>query len=309
MPPNSDALFPVPDDPGKTTLTDVVFTQFLSEKLGFALGKIDFRGGDQNVFAHNESTQFMNLALLGNPIALPYAPYFALTAAVFYRPTEWLTVSLAVLDSYGSANKTGFGTAFHSPEGTSFINEWHFHMEPYGLPGHQRFGLAYSTKNFRLLGQDPRVGGPLARLRTLRSFLVNPETRSDDWCFYYNFDQYLYTEADDPTQGFGIFGRFGWSSGEANPFDTFYSIGIGGKGLLPERDNDTYGVGYYYLDLSDDLPDVLGLSSEQGVELYYNIEVAPWLHVTPDLQVLIDPGGSDEQDTAIVFGTRLHMKL
>jgi len=54
---------------------------------------------------------------------------------------------------------------------------------------------------------------------------------------------------------------------------------------------------------------LLGLDSEQGIEFYYNIEITPWLHITPDVQVIIDPGGSDDNDTAIVCGLRMQMSF
>ncbi|MCZ6699368.1 MAG: carbohydrate porin, partial [Planctomycetota bacterium] len=155
---------------------------------------------------------------------------------------------------------------------------------------------------FALLDQDP-LPGPLALL----SILSPAKTRPDDWGIYYNFDQYLYTEEEDPTQGVGLFGRFGWNTGDANPFETFYSVGVGGKGIVPKRDNDTFGLGYYYLDMSDDIPALANQKSEQGVELYYNFEVTPWLHITPDLQVIIDPGGNSDRDVAIAAGVRAHV--
>ena len=85
----------------------------------------------------------------------------------------------------------------------------------------------------------------------------------------------------------------------------FYSIGLGGKGLVPGRDNDSFGVGYYYLAISDKLPRVIErrTQDEQGVELYYNIAITPWLHITPDLQV-IEPA-SDRVDTTVVAGVRM----
>ena len=43
--------------------------------------------------------------------------------------------------------------------------------------------------------------------------------------------------------------------------------------------------------------------------MFYNIEVTPWLHITPDLQVIIDPGGSSDNDPAIVYGLRAQMSL
>ena len=126
---------------------------------------------------------------------------------------------------------------------------------------------------------------------------------------YYNFDQYVYREKADPEQGIGLFGRFGWSNGEANPIAQFYSLGVGGKGIIPTRDKDTFGLGYYYLNLSDDLPSMFGMNAEQGVEMYYNVEIAPWLHLTPDLQVIIDPGGGGGSSVAIVYGMRLVMSI
>lgn len=305
---NADALFPLVDE-HETTLTDVVMTQFFSEHFGIAFGKIDFRGGDANVFANSETTQFMNLAFLANPVILPLAPYSALTAALIFRPTEDLVISLTALDSFGNANTSGFDTAFHSPEGTTFVNEWDLTIRPFGLIGHQRFGIAYSNRDKTLLNQDLRLGGgAIQTLRSLTSFIRDPDTRPDDWALFYNFDQYVYVEEDDNTQGVGLFGRFGWSTGDANPIETFYSIGVGGKGIFEERDDDTFGLGYYYLSMSDDMADFLGLDSEQGIELYYSIEVTPWLHITPDFQYIIDPGGGSADD-AYVFGIRTQMRF
>lgn len=305
---NADALFPLPDE-HETTLTDVVLTQFFSEHFGIAVGKVDFRGGDANVFAHSETTQFMNLALLANPVLLPLAPYSALTVALIFRPTDDLMIGLTALDSLGNANTAGFDTAFHSPEGTTIINEWDLTIRPFGLTGHQRVGFVYSNLDKTLLNQDLRIGGGVTGLlESLNQVMSDPKTRPDDWAFYYNFDQYLYVEKDDPTQGVGLFGRFGWSTGDANPFESFYSIGVGGKGILKERDNDTFGLGYYYLSMSDDMADFLGMDKEQGIELFYNVEVTPWMHVTADFQYIIDPGGVSADD-AFVFGIRTKMSF
>jgi porin len=41
---------------------------------------------------------------------------------------------------------------------------------------------------------------------------------------------------------------------------------------------------------------------EQGVELYYNVAVTPWLRITPDLQI-IQPARRNV-DTTVVLGLR-----
>jgi len=54
-------------------------------------------------------------------------------------------------------------------------------------------------------------------------------------------------------------------------------------GVIPYRDNDTFGVGYYRIETTDGLPEVLDrvMGNGQGFEMFYNIELTPWLHITP----------------------------
>jgi porin len=316
---NTDNLFPVPGDSGKATLSEFYFTQALSEKFILFLGKMDLTSMlDSNAFAYSEKTQFMNLGLRVNPALMHSAPYTAMAAAVAYMPTKWLTILSGIADNdpEGAVTKTGFNTAFHGRDWYSVAQEYDFTIKPWGKEGHQRFGWAWTSRDFTDFEHDNRLGlsdqlGPIRGLFQLvgqATGLRQPTTNSDDWVVWYNFDQYVFTEADDPKQGFGLFGRLGYTTGESNPVEQFYSIGVGGQGILPERDRDTYGLGYYYLKLSEDLPEFLHLDSEQGVELYYNFEVTPWFHVTPNLQVIVDPGGGfQERDTAIVYGIRGQM--
>ena len=111
----------------------------------------------------------------------------------------------------------------------------------------------------------------------------------------------------DASQGFGIFGRLGISDDKANAFHGFYSFGFGGKGMLTGREKDQFGIGYYYLDISNKLTAIvrqrLLRGHDQGVELYYNFAVAPWLHVTPDLQI-VDPAVRGTS-IAVVDGLRV----
>ena len=60
------------------------------------------------------------------------------------------------------------------------------------------------------------------------------------------------------------------------------------------------------MDMSDNLASFISVDTEQGIEFFYNIEVTPWMHITPDLQYIIDPGGG-AYDDAFVFGIRTVM--
>jgi porin len=47
-----------------------------------------------------------------------------------------------------------------------------------------------------------------------------------------------------------------------------------------------------------------------GIELPYNVEITPWLHITPDLQVIVRPGGGfRDRETAIVYGLRMQVSF
>src|SRR5262245_23164973 len=299
MPVNMTPLMPIPAR-NEFVLSAVQFTQFLSEQFAIVLGKLDVTGGDMNEFAHGiGDTQFMNLALNYNPVPMRDVPYSPLGMGLVYLPTKDLILTFSVVDTEGTTTRAGFDTLFK--DGTTLAGEGRLTIRPFGLTGHQLLGAAWSNKTFNSLDQDPRT--------ILGNILFGTPLKKDEgsWVVYYNFDQYLYQVPSDSSQGFGIFGRFGISDGKANAFHHFYSFGIGGKGLVPGRPKDQWGIGYYYLKLSDDLPRLLrrrlGLDHNQGGELYYNFEVAPWLHLTPDLQIVGQ--ANNNLNTAVVLGFRM----
>lgn len=328
--PNYQGLFAVPGDPGMTTLSEFFVLQALSEQFVVVAGKMDLTAlGDQNTFASNQRTQFMNSGLRINPILFYSVPYTAMSAGVVWLPTKWLQVSTLVADNDpdGAATMTGFNTAFHGRDWYTVMQEYDFTWQPCGQTGHQRLGWFWTTRDFAELGGVSQIQFPEVIARRLLARRLVPrwlrfvsvggrvvnftglETTADTWGLYYNFDQYLFTEPEDATQGWGVFGRFG-VGGEPNLFQHFYSLGLGGKGAIPTRDRDTWGVGYYFAALNDSISPAFGLQSEQGVELYYNIEVTPWLHIAPDLQCIINPGGGfGDREPAVVYGLRMQMNL
>ena len=65
-------------------LTDVLFTQFLSDTFGVFAGKIETFDGDANAFASGRGkTQFSNLAFVVNPTLLRTMPYSSLGSGLF----------------------------------------------------------------------------------------------------------------------------------------------------------------------------------------------------------------------------------
>jgi porin len=46
---------------------------------------------------------------------------------------------------------------------------------------------------------------------------------------------------------------------------------------------------------------------ETVYELYYSIMVTPWLTITPDVQVITNPGGRNDARDALVGGLRIKL--
>jgi porin len=117
-------------------------------------------------------------------------------------------------------------------------------------------------------------------------------------------------------KGIGIFGRYGIADSASNPVMRFYSAGVGGKGIVPLRPNDTFGIGGYYINISNPSLTILRrtvslLGDEEGLEAYYNIALTKWFILTPDIQFI----GPAQQRTvngssigsSTILGLRLQM--
>jgi porin len=310
-PVNTNQTFPMPTG-DNLNVPNVSFMQNFSPYAAVMLGKLTLltpTSGDMNEFAHGKGdTQFMNGAFNINPVALLTVPYSTLGAGLMILPTKNpydAIVGFFVLQSNGKANTSGFDD-LHSNQ-LSFVGEARMRTNFFGLTGHQLIGGGYSNKTFTSLDQS------------LRFFIEERgiEKQDGSWMIYYNFDQYLYEPKKGSGQGIGIFGRLGASDGNPNPMHFFVSFGVGGKGIIPSRPLDRFGIGYYYMDVRNPtFTDLHGrerefLGDESGIEAFYNFAITPWLQLTPDIQVIRpaqkETSSRENVHTATVLGLRLQM--
>jgi len=341
LPPNILSILPQPDGTNTTALMNLSFMQFLSPKFGIVVGKLYTLGADDNEFAHDFHSTFTNTALDFNA-TLGLFPFSAYGGSLIFLPWEGATFTVGVLDPSGTGTNNDISEAFST--GVLVSGEGRVTIKPFGLVGHQLLGFGWSNKERLSLQQDPdniarmlldkrfaRLAdpGPILRKILERFFpgLLVPvqpaNTTSNTWAVYYNFDQFLWSPQGQPDKGIGAFFRFGISDGIANPIKYAYNVGLGGKGIVPGRPMDTFGVGWARTQLSSNFVPFLrqrlnlGLDKEDAVEMYYNFSITKWLNATLDLQV-IDPaldkflnsaGRLENMPTSVVGGLRIYSRF
>jgi Carbohydrate-selective porin, OprB family/Sulfatase/C-terminal region of aryl-sulfatase len=194
----------------------------------------------------------------------------------------------------------------------------------FAYPGsHQPCG-ATAAESVPPAGQSwPGPSGYLERFFPALLVPVPANREGSSWAVSYSFDQYFWQPDGNPKHGIGLFFGFGASDGNPNPIQYSFITGIGRKGVVPGRSDDTFGLGFARTQFSSAFVPFLrqqlnlGLQREDAVEIYYNAAVTQWLNVTSDLQI-IGPGIKKalngvgqlaNVDTAVVAGARLRVRF
>lgn len=280
LPANLGMVLPAPRD--VTALTGVKFTQFLSEdKLVFA-GKINtFDDFKQPLTGAGLTNGFMNTALMLNPVLIRTVPYSTFGAGFVKLHNLEPVFTLAVFDTNNTPTTSGFESFFDN--GATILSSLNLPTAFGGLPGHQGITGTYSSGTYTNLS-------PIVYLDPTQGLVIESPPQEGSWSLGYNFDQALYASASDPRKRWGIFGNLGIADDNPSPIRWIANLGLAGTSPFGGREADTFGAGYFYTGVSgalqDFAPPPFPLGNEEGFEMYYNIAVTPWCHVTPDLQVL-----------------------
>ncbi len=298
LPINTALAFPTLG--GHDTDLSVVVTQVLNPSLSFSVGKFNMldAAAKTPLIGGGGVDSFLNLSLAA-PASGVTPPY--LLGGILSYKTEPATFTLMVYDPRNAQNSDVITHPFEDGVTTSLSVA--IPVSIGGRSGYQGFRAAYSTKD----GLD---------LDSLPQFALPPEsqnilTKEGYWYLAYSFQQYLFQNPTNPSEGWGVFGQVGVSDGNPNPVKWSGYLGIGGTGLFQGRPDDRFGIAYFRNGLSSDLKDGLkplgsDLDDEQGMEAFYSYTVTPRFTLTVDAQV-IDPGVSEE--TAVILGLRARFDL
>ena len=117
-------------------------------------------------------------------------------------------------------------------------------------------------------------------------------------------DQTVYREPGKDDEGASVFVRAVGSPADRNLIDLYFDAGIGYRGLLPGRSNDTAGLAVSYARVSPsaqgfDRDTILATGTamprrrfEALFEATYQAVLGPGVTVQPNLQYVFHPGGN-----------------
>ena len=324
-PVNTAAEWPIAGADNVGLVTEYFLFQAFSTQVTFLIGKFNPTNYvDGNFFANSYRYQFQNFSLKNNLMLGSYAPVSTWGAAVVWQPNKWFQHISAVVDPNASAEN--FADDFFKD--ATLFQQFAFAYKIAERPGNLKLFWALNTKDGGLRKTSTEFVTRSGR--RIINFRDNLGSRSSSFMFGANFAQYLFTIArednrDDsprreyvPAPGLGVFGRLGVGPESENLISLFGSFGLSGVGLIPGREYDQFGLGWYYVGISSQLRDRINSSevltnvltsdgaSENGLEFYYNFAITPAIQLTADVQYIFNPEFARE-DHALVLGGRLQV--
>lgn len=256
---------------------------FLDGKLTVTVGKAEpLAFLDDNAYANDEARQFIGKPFVNNSV-LDAENEFTPLVGVKYQPLELLALALV-------GASTSRPLVAESPlAGDSKSKYDHISSTPFlGAQAALMPKLGERQGNYRLYGWY--AGYDHAERDRGRDFRA--EAKGKGWGLGLSADQEI-------TDSLGLFLRAGLNNEEVYIVKHELSGGLNLKGLLPDREEDEIGLGLAAL-----FPDSRYAADDPEIhlELYYRIAVTENFAITPDLQIVWNPGG-DRGNDEIVVGT------
>ncbi len=268
---------------------------------------------DNNAYAGDPQSQFLNWALVGNE-AWDYPA----------NSLGYITGFTAELNQPQWAARYGFFQMPLVANGMAldfdFLNAWGMVTEL-----ERRFAIAEHPGAVRFLAYANR-----AHMGSFADALASPIRPADialtrDYRLKYGFGLNAEYEL---TKGIGLFSRLGWCDGQTESWayadvDRTASAGLSINGKFWRRANDTVGLAGIVNGISRVHQEffaaggvgilagdgALNYGLEKTMETYYNLQVWNALHLTADYQFVIDPAYNRDRGPVSVLGARIHWEF
>ena len=241
-PSNFAMALPLPNQ-NVTALTGVQYTQDLSESVSVFFGKLNLLDGTPAAYARGMRLNYFWNAAMQSNLSRAYLIPSTLGAGFTVRDEVEPVFNFYLLDTHYTPTTSGFSTLFSN--GVVVYGEYRLRTNWFDLPGHSAVGFLYSNATRTALDFNPYLllpailaGAPLP-------------TKDSAWTVTYRFDQVLYADAEDPKRNWTLNSDLGLTDGNPNPIRWFANLSLVGNSPIRGRENDTIGIGYYHLGVSN----------------------------------------------------------
>ena len=280
------------DDDG-VHVTQVYYEHNFNDRFFITVGQLDPTGYfDGNELANNELSQFMANIFVNNPTIEwgGSGDFYGPGVRVTYFPTENFDISVGAFEGNGD-----YADTFDNP----------FLMVEANL----KANLLGRDGNYRAYYWYRRGRGSAADTATPTDLSLAEEINSGVGV---SIDQML-------TDNLGVWLRAGAQRDKVAQFDSFVGTGLSLAGSAFGRENDSAGFGYAATFIGDayeaylkTVTPALDAVTEHYIEAYYDYAVGEatatsGLHIAPDLQYIVNPGGDNDADDAFIYGVRMQV--
>lgn len=229
------------------------------------------------------NSTFGTPSTIADNVPSPIFPFTSAGVSLKWNFPETGTWKIALFDGLPSAlsrTKPGRIRLFNKEEGVFGVTE-------YQLTGSFKGRL---TSSFRAGTYIHSQGSDLDTDSTAG------RRNSSNYGLYLVADQMISREPGG-TGGLGIFAQIALSPKAINSHHQYFGLGLSYSGLFYKSNNDKLGVAFTHAAFKEE-----GKQGETVIELTYQTRLTKYLFIQPDLQYVINPGGTDKQLGNAVVG-------
>ena len=281
--------------PEELVATSLYFTQKAGDRSSIALGKfnpVDLLAADP-FYGGWGIDRFMNLILAAPPSGLIPVVFMGAVANIQAEPLTW---TVMVFDPNDRTDDYLPGDLFKDGVNVS-------------VSGAHTTTLAGRKTSFVATGLYSTAEG--VDYSSLGGGVFGTSDKKGAWNINFEFKHNLQESNEQPGATWGFYLKAAIADGNPNYVERSLIAGIGGRPLFFGRPQDSFGLGAYYYNLSDELEDTINpavvIGDEAAIEFFYNYEVTPWLYFGPDIQY-VKPA-RERFDNALIVGLRMQIRL
>ncbi len=272
-----DALFHnVNDDAGDSEssleVTEAWYQHyFYGDRVVLTVGKLDMTNYfDTNAVANDETNQFLNSGLV-NSVAVEFPDDNGAGIRLAFMPNDWFEL--------------GLGWAESDSDWEDIANDG--------------FGIAEVSFKPNLLQREGAYRFFAWANGSDKEKLGGTDTDEDGWGAGLSFDQGF-------TDCLTAFLRLGYADDDVYEVEGTWSAGAEIRGVRWNREHDVLGLAVSQALINNKIEND---DTETLFEAYYSIAFSEQLYISPDIQIIDNPGGDSDNDTVVVLGTRAQVNF